>query len=113
MIISFLMLAHVLIAILLIILVLLQRSEGGLGSLGGGGGDALMSGSGAGNVLTRTTKWLFIIFVALSLGLAMQMAGKGDIESVVDTAQPSTENPAMNIPSEVPSEVPAEAPVNE
>ena len=99
---SFLMLAHVLIAVLLILIVLLQRSEGGLGSLGGGGGDALMSGSGAGNALTRATKWLFIIFLALSMGLAMQMAGKGEITSVVEKT--STEASALSIPSEVPAE---------
>jgi len=99
---SFLMLAHVLIAILLILLVLLQRSEGGLGSLGGGGGDALMSGAGAGNVLTRTTKWLFIAFIALSLGLSVQMAGKGGVKSIVETQTPLSA-PAVNIPTEVPA----------
>ena len=100
------MLAHVLIAIFLIIIVLLQRSEGGLGSLGGGGGDALMSTSGSGNVLTRTTKWLFIAFIALSLGLSIMMAGAGGTKSIVETAEPLAA-PAVNVPSEVPAEVPA------
>ena len=102
---SFLMLAHVLTAVLLIILVLIQRSEGGLGSLGGGGGDSLMGAAGTGNVLTRATKWMFIFFMALSLVLAMQMAGKGDIKSVVEKQEATTtEAPAVNVPSEIPAD---------
>ena len=81
---SMLMFAHVVLSILLILVVLLQRSEGGLGSLGGGGGEALMTGSSAGNVLSRATKWMFIIYVCLTLGLSIQLAGTGVEESVVD-----------------------------
>ncbi len=90
------MLSHVVISIVLILLVLLQRSEGGLGSLGGGGGDAMFSGSSAGSVLTRMTKWLFIVYVALSLGLSIEMAGKGGIDSVLDK-QPAALTPSVPV----------------
>jgi preprotein translocase subunit SecG len=44
---------HLMVVLALIGLVLLQRSEGGALGIGGSGG--VMSGRGAGNVLTRTT----------------------------------------------------------
>lgn len=97
---SMLMFAHVVISILLIMLVLLQRSEGGLGSLGGGGGEALMAGSTAGNVLSRTTKWLFIAYVALTLGLSVQMAGTTAHESVVEKVQNNGQTQPV-VPEEV------------
>lgn len=99
-----LMFSHVVLSFLLIILVLLQRSEGGLGSLGGGGGDALMTGASAGNVLSRTTKWFFIIYVILTLGLSVQMAGVKSEESVVEQLQKqnqATSQPTPAVPAEV------------
>lgn len=98
---SMLMFAHVVLSILLIIIVLLQRSEGGLGSLGGGGGDALMTGSAAGNVLSRTTKWMFVVYVILTLGLSIQMAGVTADESVVDKVQQEQSQPRPVVPEEV------------
>ena len=98
-----LMFAHVVISILLILLVLLQRSEGGLGSLGGGGGEALMTGAAAGNVLSRATKWMFIVYVILTLGLSVQMAGTTAQESVIDRVQQQEQSaPAQPV---VPDEV--------
>ena len=96
---SMLMFAHVVLSILLILVVLLQRSEGGLGSLGGGGGDALMTGSSAGNVLSRATKWMFIIYIALTLGLSIQLAGTNAQESVVERVNPQQSQPV--VPEEV------------
>ena len=110
MLINLLMFAHVLISILLILLVLLQRSDGGLGSLGGSGSEALMTVASAGDALSRMTKWLFVIYIALTLGLAVQMAGTGTPKSVVleegqSTATPvETTEPAFPTPT-VPAEV--------
>ena len=51
--------------------VLMQRSEGGgLGVGSGGSPGGLMSARGAADFLTRTTKWLAVVFVALSIVLA-------------------------------------------
>ena len=61
----------VIVAIMLILLVLIQDEEGdGLGGIfAGGSGSAF--GSRAGNVLTRTTTILGVLFLAISIGLAL------------------------------------------
>jgi preprotein translocase subunit SecG len=58
-------------AILLVLLVLVQNEEGD--SLGGifAGGSASAFGSRSGNVLTRATSILGVVFLALSFGLAL------------------------------------------
>lgn len=62
--------SHLIIVIALVITILLQRSEGGALGIGGGGGDAMMSGRSAGNVLTKVTTVLAILFFLTSLSLA-------------------------------------------
>ena len=59
------------IAAALVGLVLMQRSEGGgLGIGSGGSPGGLMSARGAADFLTRTTKWLAVLFVVLAIVLA-------------------------------------------
>ena len=59
------------IAAALVGIVLMQRSEGGgLGMGSGGGPGGLMSARGAADFLTRTTKWLGVLFVVLAIVLA-------------------------------------------
>ncbi|MCL2761586.1 MAG: preprotein translocase subunit SecG [Treponema sp.] len=61
----------VIIAILLILLVLVQTEEGdGLGGIFAGGSSSAF-GSRSGNVLTRATTVLGILFLIISLGLAL------------------------------------------
>jgi len=56
-----LLVCHILVSVSLIAVVLLQRSEGG--ALGmGGGPTGMMSARGAGDLLTRTTWILAILF---------------------------------------------------
>ena len=57
---SFILVIHLIIAIILIVLVLLQRSEGGC--LGIGGSGDFMSGRAAGNVLSKLTAVFATIF---------------------------------------------------
>ena len=70
------MLLNILLGLLIIVgvgltgLVLLQRSEGGALGIGGGAG-GLMTGRGAGNVLTRSTGVLAGVFFLTSIGLAL------------------------------------------
>ncbi len=61
---------HLMVVLAMIGLVLLQRSEGGALGIGGGQG-AFLSGRSAGNVLTRSTAVLAIVFFATSLSLAL------------------------------------------
>ena len=66
---SFILVIHLIIAIVLIVLVLLQRSEGG--GLGIGGSGDFMSGRAAGNVLIKINCHIFTIFFITSLSLAL------------------------------------------
>ncbi len=60
---------HLIVAVAMVLAILMQRSEGG--ALGiGGGPTGMMSARGAADFLTRTTKWLAIIFLANSLALS-------------------------------------------
>ena len=78
---SFILVIHLIIAIVLIVLVLLQRSEGG--GLGIGGSGVFMSGRAAGNVLSRLTAIFATIFFITSLSLAL-LSSSNQNSSIVD-----------------------------
>ena len=78
---SFILVFHLIIAIVLIVLVLLQRSEGG--GLGIGGSGDFMSGRAAGNVLSRLTAIFATIFFITSLSLAL-LSSSNQNSSIVD-----------------------------
>src|SRR5665213_3685528 len=61
---------NVLVCIALIGVVLLQRSEGGAFGMGGRP-TGLITARGAGDLLTRTTWVLFVLFLSLSLALTL------------------------------------------
>jgi preprotein translocase subunit SecG len=63
---------YVLLAIGMIALILMQRGAGAQAGSGfGGGASATVFGSrGASNFLSKTTKWLAILFFVISLGMA-------------------------------------------
>jgi len=84
------------VAAALVGLVLMQRSEGGgLGIGGGGSPGGLMSARGAADFLTRTTKWLAVVFVILAIVLAAMAVGATsgrDIDDTLDrTVAPATD----------------------
>ena len=78
---SFILVIHLIIAIILIVLVLLQRSEGG--GLGIGGSGDFMSGRAAGNVLSKLTATFATIFFITSLSLAL-LSSSNQNSSIVD-----------------------------
>ena len=78
---SFILVIHLIIAIVLIVLVLLQRSEGG--GLGIGGSGDFMSGRAVGNVLSRMTAIFASIFFITSLSLAL-LSSSGQNSSIID-----------------------------
>jgi preprotein translocase subunit SecG len=84
----FLTVVQALVALALVIVVLMQRSEGGgLGIGGGGSPGGLMSARGAADFLTRTTKWLAVTFVTLSIALAIvsiRANSTGDVDQTLD-----------------------------
>jgi len=84
----FLTVVQAIVAAALVGIVLMQRSEGGgLGVGGGGGPGGLMNARGAADFLTRTTKWLAVIFVVLAIVLAALAVGAttgGEIDETLD-----------------------------
>src|SRR6187455_343566 len=84
----FLTVIQAIIAAALVGIVLMQRSEGGgLGIGGGGSPGGLMNARGAADFLTRTTKWLAVIFVGLAIVLAAMapmVTSGGKIDETLD-----------------------------
>lgn len=74
---------HLLLALGLIAAVLLQRSEGGLGSMGGGAGGAVSERSAA-TAMGKVTWILAIGFICTSIALTIIAAQKSASGSVVD-----------------------------
>ena len=66
---------------ILLVLVQLPKKEAGLGTAFGGGATDALFGAGAGNVLTKLTKWCAVLFLVLCLVLSMRfMNPKGPKE---------------------------------
>jgi preprotein translocase subunit SecG len=83
------------IAAALVGVVLMQRSEGGGLGLGGGGSPGgLMSARGAADFLTRTTKWLAVLFVVLAIVLAAMAVSQTSGRQIDDTLDRSVTQPA-------------------
>ncbi|MBH9538088.1 preprotein translocase subunit SecG [Novosphingopyxis sp. YJ-S2-01] len=109
----FLIVVQAIVGAALVGIILMQQSEGG--GLGmGGSPSGLMSARGAANFLTRGTTVLAILFVTLSIALAV-VAAKSGAPSEIDTsferrapaADGSGELPVGTVPGDP---VPASAP---
>jgi preprotein translocase subunit SecG len=87
-----LLIIHLFVTLALIGVVLIQRSEGGgLGIGSSQGMGSFMSGRGTANLLTRTTAILAVIFMGLSLTLALLNRGtSGTTRSILDTPAPAS-----------------------
>ena len=94
----FLTVIQAIVAFALVCVVLMQRSEGGgLGIGGGGSPGGLMNARGAADFLTRTTKWLAVVFVLLAItlaALAPSVVSGGEIDDTLDrTVAPAAADP--------------------
>jgi preprotein translocase subunit SecG len=99
----FLTVIQAIVAAALVGIVLMQRSEGGgLGIGGGGSPGGLMNARGAADFLTRTTKWLAVIFVILAIvlaALAVKVTTGGEIDETLDrTVAPASDPLAPALP---------------
>jgi preprotein translocase subunit SecG len=98
-----LLIIHLFVTLALIGVVLIQRSEGGgLGIGSSQGMGSFMSGRGTANLLTRTTAVLAVIFMGLSLTLALLDRGTAAApgRSILDTPNPaSTAPPPPPVPT--------------
>ena len=82
----FLTVVQAIVAAALVGVILMQRSEGGGLGIGGSPG-GLMGARGAADFLTRSTRWLAILFVVLSIALAavaVETTGGDEISSTLD-----------------------------
>ncbi|MCB2089366.1 MAG: preprotein translocase subunit SecG [Sphingomonadaceae bacterium] len=116
----FLTVVQAIVAAALVGVILMQRSEGGgLGIGGGGSPGGLMSARGAADFLTRSTRWLAIAFVVLSIALAavaVETSGTDSIESTLDRSTPAAQPDPLAAPAAgaagaetAPAEAPAES----
>ena len=72
---TFVLIIHIIVSLLLIVIVLMQQSSGGMGAMFGGGQDSVFGASGAGNLMTKITTVLAIVFMVTSLSLALVSKG--------------------------------------
>ena len=99
---------YVLVAIAMVVLILMQRGAGAQAGSGfGGGASSTVFGSrGASNFLTKSTKWLGVLFFAISMGMAMY-ASKSSVGAldakpdlgVMGQAAPAPAKPAPAVPT--------------
>ncbi|HAD17200.1 MAG: preprotein translocase subunit SecG [Pseudomonadota bacterium] len=112
----FLTVVQAIVAAALVGVILMQRSEGG--GLGvGGSPSGMLSARGAADFLTRSTKWLAILFVVLSIGLAavaVETTGGDAIESTLDrtVAPAAPADPLGPATTDQPAATGQEAPAN-
>jgi len=95
-----LLIIHLFVTLALIGVVLIQRSEGGgLGIGSSQGMGSFMSGRGTANLLTRTTAILAVMFMGLSLTLALINRGTSTpSRSILDTAPPASSTAPASAP---------------
>jgi preprotein translocase subunit SecG len=101
-----LLIIHLFVTLALIGVVLIQRSEGGgLGIGSSQGMGSFMSGRGTANLLTRTTAVLAVIFMGLSLTLALLERGSSSApgRSILDTPAPASTTTAPPPPPAAPA----------
>ena len=111
----FITVIQALVAAALVGVILMQKSEGG--GLGiGGSPTGMLSARGASDFITRATKWLAVIFVALSIvlaALAVSETDTGSLETTLDrTVAPAAPVDPLGgpVPGAAPAAVPAGAP---
>src|SRR6185312_5664885 len=85
---------HVIVSIGLILVVLLQTGKGAeVGAVFGGSSATIFGSSGAGNLLTRVTAGMAIVFMITSLTLGY-FAGRKPSSTIFDNRSPAASAPA-------------------
>ena len=84
--------------LILLVLVQLPKKEAGLGTAFGGGATDALFGAGAGNVLTKLTKWNAVIFLFLCLLLSLDFMRPKDLSETLGQNTPTvnTNTPPKN-----------------
>ena len=94
---------------ILLVLVQLPKKEAGLGTAFGGGATDALFGAGAGNVLTKLTKWCAVLFLVLCLALSLPfMSPKGLQEGEGPSSKAGgAKQPSQDGPGQTPGTIPA------
>lgn len=102
-----LLVVHVLVSLALIGLVLIQHGKGADAgaSFGGGASQTMFGASGSATFLTRSTKWLAVVFFSTSLALAW--LAKEKVEAQNGALLPGAPESASDIPVDVAPAAPA------
>ena len=93
---TFVLVVHIILAVLMIVLILVQHGKGADAgaSFGGGGAATVFGASGSGSFLTRLTAILTALFFITSLSLAFfakKMSSEAyGLKTVQTTSQPAT-----------------------
>lgn len=103
---------HLLIALAIVGLIMLQQGKGAdMGaSFGAGSSQTLFGSEGGGNVLTKATAWLVVLFFASSFSLALLVNQRSNTSDDLDLAIPAAAETATGaVEEELPvlEEVPA------
>ena len=108
------LIVHLIVALTIIGLIMLQQGKGAdMGaSFGSGGSQTLFGSDGSGNVLTKATSWLVVLFFASSFGLALLANQKSVQVDDLDLEIPAAVETEMQVMGEeelpvLDSEVPA------
>lgn len=93
---------HVIGAIMMIVVILLQSGKGAaMGSgLGAGSSQTMFGSTGAGNILTKMTTGLAILFMLTSLTLAIISTSRKSQSIMEGVTTPAAETPATGAPAE-------------
>lgn len=92
---------HILVSIALVVSVLLQRSEGGLGGLGGGM-SGLVTSKTTTDFITKLTSYLAAGFIITSISLAVFASNKNSDTSIIDRDIINNSNESDNNVPKVP-----------
>jgi preprotein translocase subunit SecG len=100
---AFLVIVYVLVCLFLIMVVLLQQGKGAdlAGAFGGGGSQTSFGPRGTTNIMHRMTTVSFVLFVVLSMTLAI-LSGKRHT-SVMESVTVATPTPAVSEPAAEPA----------
>ena len=96
---------HLLVALAIIGLIMLQQGKGAdMGaSFGAGASQTLFGSDGSGNVLTKATAWMVVLFFSTSFGLALIANQKTVVVDELDLMIPqAAEAPVDALDSDVP-----------
>ena len=107
---SFVLVVHIILAVLMIVLILVQHGKGADAgaSFGGGGAATVFGASGSGNFLTRLTGILTAIFFITSISLAyfakQQTSDAYGLKSLPATEQVQQKTPETSTTAPKPAE---------